>query len=163
MFANSRFVYLKMELIMKTKITNRIGEEAPNNMPVEMIFPFVYIRTKACYYLAKGPNKYRKEDYYHMPKTKNKKTLALIKSGARQIVDWKGWNQENPFTKIGISGFNSLLATFHFQGVSQRTMPIKKNDLNKAYNILDEMTMKHAFTNETIVLYNLVEYKPYKF
>lgn len=142
---------------MKAKI-DRIDEEAPDNMPVETAAPFVYIRTKACTYLEKGPKEYSKEDYFHMPKKRDKKTLALIKSGAEQIIEWKGWNKENPLTKIGISGFYSLLATFHFNLVSQRTIPTE-NDDSKMYRILDEMTMKHAMTNETIVLYNLVEEK----
>ena len=143
---------------MKTKIANRIDEEPPENMPAETAFPFVYIRTKACSYLTKGTNKYRKEDYFHMPRTRSKKILALIKKGAMQIVDWKGWEQENPLTKLGIKGFNSLMATFYFQLVSQKTVPIK-NDMNgKKYYILDKMTMQHAVTKEIIVLYNLVEY-----
>lgn len=145
---------------MKTKITNRIDEDPPENMPTETLFPFVYIRSKACSYLTEGLNKYCKKDYYHMPKTQNKKILALIKSGMMQIVEWKGWNQENPLTKIGISGFYSLMATFHFQLVSRKTIPIKKKKPSEThYYILDEMTMKHVFVNKTIILYNLVEYK----
>ena len=144
---------------MKTKIADRRYKEAPDNIPPEIAFSLAYIHTKACIYLKEGPKKYRKEDYFHMPKSRSKKTLALIKSGMKQIAEWKGWNQENPLTKIGIKGFYSLMATFHFQLVSQKTIPIKNADDDKIYRILDEMTMKHVINNETIVLYNLVEEK----
>ncbi len=116
-------------------------------------FVFTYIQTKAKTYLEMGPDKYREEDFFHMPdKDWSKSDLKNIENCFQKFLEGKGLRKDNPVKGVGISGFSNAMATLHFGMVSQKASKIKEG-------ILDEMVYRHLVRPEMeVTLYNIVNY-----
>ncbi len=113
---------------------------------------YVYMRTKAVQYLRVGPAIYRRQDYFHMPPgTWDQPILDLVAGGFRQIVEWRGLSEEDPFTGLGIDGFYAMMDVLHFELESQALVSMKPRG-----HILDQMVMRHRMDPSLIVLYNMV-------
>ncbi|MBM4028245.1 MAG: hypothetical protein FJ280_23055 [Planctomycetes bacterium] len=112
---------------------------------------FGYLVCKAERYLAIGPDKYRKADYFKMPPVDSSpETMAAIHRGMEQICQRKGTSRENPFVNLGVHGFHATLATLHFELERQS---IEATD---GEAILDRMRMKHRVTGMVVELFNKV-------
>jgi hypothetical protein len=112
---------------------------------------FEYIRFKAFRYLAVGPVKYRRGDFFHQPPAEcSPERLESVRRGCQQIIEWRGITPALPLEGIGIDGFYALLRVFHFRLKEQSAF----DDLDDT--ILDKMEMHHVVTSEEITLYNRV-------
>lgn len=114
---------------------------------------FGYIHYKAFSYLTQGPEKYRRDDFFHLPpEDLPRDRLETIAHGCQQILQWRGLTHETALEGIEIQGFYDLLRLFHFD-LKQQSALVDK-DPN---TILDMMEMKHVITSEEITLYNRVK------
>lgn len=112
---------------------------------------YAYLQDKAERYLEIGPERYRADDYFHMPRADaSAELLDLIESGMEQICLGKGLSVDDPFTGLGVRGFYALLGTLHFK--PQRQSLVRSNN----EFMVDEMVMRHVITEQTFVLYNRV-------
>ena len=123
-----------------------------DSIPADTPPVFAYLLSKAEKYLKVGPEVYRAEDFFKMPRKENSKAmLAVIQRGMEQICKFCGYSRDNPFKGLGIDGFYALLSTLHFEVAEQQF----SSDGHEAI-IIDEMHMKHRVTGQRIVLYNAV-------
>ncbi|MCK9204531.1 MAG: hypothetical protein M0P58_08890 [Bacteroidales bacterium] len=117
---------------------------------------YEYIRTKALLFLEIGPIEYRKRDALGMPGYRiSMNGLAILESGCRQVIDYKGLTKGEPFEGLGIPGFYRLMKLFHYQVQKQAT-----SGRGEDY-FLDEMYMKHRMTDQKMKLYNRVHSENY--
>ena len=121
-----------------------------NDIFIENRFP--YILSKADSYIKSGPELYRKEDAFAMPKEEwSDEDLSLIMDGCLQIMEGVGYTSDKPFKKLGIRGFNLLFTMFHFNCIK------RKSNLLGSDRIQDETTFEHAMDRSRVTYYNLVE------
>jgi hypothetical protein len=88
---------------------------------------------------------------YAMPECLSAELLNKVKDGCRQLLDDKGYSEENPLENLGIDGFYSLLDLFHFAVIEQRA--IVSDD---GYYI-DMVITQNEISGVNVVLYNKVE------
>lgn len=129
-------------------------EAVPSPAGIDVPRMFGYIHYKAFRYLAHGPNKYRKGDFFHLPPIEwSSDKLAAVRQGCEQILQWRGLSPESPIEGIGITGFYALLQLFHFKLKKQSALDAAESGM-----ILDRMEMQHAMNpDDELTLYNLVE------
>ena len=86
--------------------------------------------------------------------------IDLLIEGCKQVVEYKGYTEEYPYTNIGIHGFYVLYNFLGFEMFTQEATSIEKED---GLYYMDKMSMKHDFYEDhNMVVYNLVksEYEP---
>lgn len=114
---------------------------------------FPYIITKAHLYLRIGPDKYRNQDFFHMPDQEwNDDELELIADGCRQILEGRGFDAGKPLTGLGVEGFSKLFHLFHFEIIGRETSSPGTG------KFLDKMIFRHVMEGGEVTWYNLVEY-----
>ena len=115
---------------------------------------FPYLFSKAYTYLKMGPKKYRKNDFFKMPKSDlDQDELDAIESGCKQILQGVGFNVEKPCTGIQIRGFILLLALMHFEQIARKSQSIK---IDGKLCFIDQIKFKHLVDGSEITYYNLV-------
>jgi hypothetical protein len=125
----------------------------PDNPPPPR--EFLYLLSKASTYRKIGAAAYRVRDAFHMPEADwPDEILAAVDSGMEQITRFKGYQMDNPFEGLGISGFYALLRTLHF------TLEGQAAGRTADGHFLDTMRMVHCMTGEQITLYNKVPVNP---
>lgn len=128
------------------------------NRPVDGEVPkgWSYILTKAGLYLRLGPDRYRKADFFGLPRADwDDDLLAEIESCFRQFADGRGYSSDRPVEGVGISGFSAALHTLHFRLVEQRA---SLTDDSQAF--IDEMVLEHVMDHHAVTLYNKVPIDP---
>ncbi len=121
-----------------------------NNLFIENRFP--YILTKADSYIKSGPEVYRNEDAFAMPREEwSDEDLSLIMDGCLQIMEGVGYTAEQPFKNLGIRGFNLLFTMLHFTSVRRKSSSLGQGRMQ------DETTFEHAMDKSRVTYYNLVE------
>ncbi|MBP6871949.1 MAG: hypothetical protein KBC43_08080 [Bacteroidales bacterium] len=88
---------------------------------------------------------------YAMPECLSAELLNKVKDGCRQLLDDKGYSEENPLEDIGIDGFYSLLDLFHFAVIEQRAMVCDDG------HYIDMVIAQNEISGVNVVLYNKVE------
>ena len=117
---------------------------------------FPYLFTKAELFLQLGADVYRKEDYFHQPRTTDPEELDVLKNGCIQLCHGKGLTVEDPFTDLDVSGFNNLMRLFHFESESRKTR--HGITINGQRGALDCITFKHAMDGRTATYFNFCVY-----
>ena len=137
-------------------ITRKLDEltagftDEQNNLFIENRFP--YILTKADSYIKTGPEAYRNEDAFDMPREEwSEEDLSLIMDGCLQIMEGAGYTAQKPFKNLGIRGFNLLFTMLHFKSVGRKSSRLGQG------RIQDEITFEHAMDKSRVTYYNLVE------
>ena len=137
-------------------ITRKLDEltagftDEQNNLFIENRFP--YILTKADSYIKSGPEVYRNEDAFAMPREEwSEEDLSLIMDGCLQIMEGLGYTAEQPFKNLGIRGFNLLFTMMHFKSVGRKSRSLGQGRMQ------DEITFEHAMDKSRVTYYNLVE------
>ena len=107
--------------------------------------------TKADSFLCQGSNKYRSKDAFSFPlENWSSNDLDLIKNGCEQVMNGIGFMEDNPFTNLGIRGFNLLFMMFHFK------LEKRKSKRLGSGKMLDEITFKHLVDGSEVKYYNLI-------
>ena len=115
---------------------------------------FPYIFSKAELYLRLGPEKYRKADFFGVPRASlSPEELAVIELGCKQVLEGKGLSREVPFTDLGIPGFRILFQLFHFEVKGHKA---KKQVIDGKTRFIDEMVLEHVMDQTEIRYFNLV-------
>jgi len=137
-------------------ITRKLDEltaaftDAENDLFIENRFP--YILTKADSYIKTGPEVYRNEDAFDMPREEwSDGDLSLIMDGCLQIMKGLGYTAEKPFKNLGIRGFNLLFTMLHFTSVGRKTSRLGLGRMQ------DEISFEHAIDKNRVTYYNLDE------
>ena len=86
-----------------------------------------------------------------MPECLSPELLQKVKDGCRQLLDDKGYSEENPLENIGIDGFYSLLDLFHFAVIEQRVMVCDDG------HYIDMVIAQNEISGANVILYNKVE------
>jgi hypothetical protein len=143
-------------LINMNDITKKLDEltaaftDAENDLFIENRFP--YILTKADSYIKIGPEVYRNEDAFDMPRKEwSDEDLSLIMDGCLQIMKGVGYTAEKPFKNLGVRGFNLLFTMLHFTSVGRKTSRLGLGRLQ------DKISFEHAMDKSRVTYYNLVE------
>jgi hypothetical protein len=124
------------------------------NQPVDGNAPkgWSYILTKAGIYLRLGPDRYRKADFFGLPRAEwDDDLLGEIESCFRQFAEGRGYRSDSPVEGVGISGFSAAINTLHFRLVEQRA---SLADDSQAF--IDEMVLEHMMDHRAVTLYNKV-------
>ena len=137
-------------------ITRKLDEltagftDEQNNLFIENRFP--YILTKADSYIKTGPEAYRNEDAFDMPREEwSEEDFSLIMDGCLQIMEGAGYTAQKPFENLGIRGFNLLFTMLHFKSVGRKSSRLGQGRMQ------DEITFEHAMDKSRVTYYNLVE------
>ena len=126
-----------------------------DNMPDDLPNGYGYLQGKAEVYLEEGPDAYTQQDFFALQAGMDipESMVPILENGMKQIMDWRGYRQDIPFTKLGIKGFYKLIEILHFRVEQQETC-----DRQTAGGFLDKMTIVHTvFKTRRLTLYNLVE------
>jgi hypothetical protein len=86
-----------------------------------------------------------------MPECLSEELLKKVKDGCRQLLDDKGYSEENPLDNIGIDGFYCLLDLFHFAVIEQRAIACDDG------HYIDMIIAQNEISGVNVVLYNKVE------
>ena len=137
-------------------ITRKLDEltagftDEQNDLFIENRFP--YILTKADSYIKSGPEVYRNEDAFDMPRKEwSDEDLSLIMDGCLQVMKGVGYTAEKPFKNLGIRGFNLLFTMLHFKSVGRKSSRLGLGRMQ------DEISFEHAMEKSRVTYYNLVE------
>jgi len=137
-------------------ITRKLDEltagftDEQNDLFIENRFP--YILTKADSYIKSGPEVYRNEDAFDMPRKEwSDEDLSLIMDGCLQVMKGVGYTAEKPFKNLGIRGFNLLFTMLHFKSVGRKSSRLGLGRMQ------DEISFEHAMDKSRVTYYNLVE------
>ena len=146
-------MYLHYEnLTEKIEQLTESFSDAENDLFIESRFP--YIMTKADSYIKTGPETYRKEDAFGMPREEwSKEDLSLIMDGCHQIMKGVGYTAEKPFTNLGVRGFNLLFTMLHFRSAGRKTSRLGLGKMQ------DAITFEHLMDGSVVTYFNLVERK----
>ena len=111
-----------------------------------------YDGKKADSYIKIGPEVYRNEDAFDMPRKEwSDEDLSLIMDGCLQIMKGVGYTAEKPFKNLGVRGFNLLFTMLHFTSVGRKTSRLGLGRLQ------DKISFEHAMDKSRVTYYNLVE------
>ena len=117
---------------------------------------FAYIYSKARLFMKIKPEIYRKNDFFGQPPAEfDDEDIALMKYGCQQVLEGKGFKQENPFTGLGIVGFYALMSLFHFEACGRKTLHLHKHNGKKG--MLDCITFRHMVDEHEVVYFNFCE------
>jgi len=86
-----------------------------------------------------------------MPEHLSAELLKKVKDGCRQLLDDKGYSEENPLEHIDIDGFYCLLDLFHFAVIEQRAMVCDDR------HYIDMVIAQNEISGANVILYNKVE------
>ena len=111
-----------------------------------------YLRSKARDYLRLGPERYGKQDALKRPDFEMDEELqASVESACEQIVEGRGFAEDQPLTGVSIQGLYAALHIFHWERVSQSAYEVEGGFFR------DRIEFKHLLIPvDTVVLYNLV-------
>ncbi len=92
---------------------------------VELVRTYGYLNAKAQIYLRKGPEAYRRDDFFHVPRAEwDASILAGLDRGFRQLVEWKGLTADRALEGIDMSDLYRIMEVGHFRLIDFSAQPL---------------------------------------
>lgn len=98
------------------RLIHELPVDLPSEKAAEMMGAFAYFRSKAGIYLRKGPDAYRQDDYFSVPRLVwSSPELLSIEKAFRQIVAWQGLTVASPLEHVDPAILYRIVEITHFQ------------------------------------------------
>lgn len=117
---------------------------------------FIYVQTKAAYFLTVGPDEFFRENFFEIsdeqPSQEEQMELStVLTSACKQLIKNQGGSIDDPLSDLDIPAFYYLMNMFHFEITGQSIVDETPD------HFIDEMKMEHRMIDYMrLTLFNKV-------